>query len=705
MSILKAIIRPVEIIMNQLSYIKKFILILFLGGSIIFAMNMFLSNEINEKIDTARSQQLGAQYNNELKDFLNHMQQHRGMTGSYLSGDKSYEEQIKAKQTEIEQTIQLINNNQELYRTVVNDQGYWNQATGKWNNIKGEILTLDVNTSFEKHTDIINIVLELIDTVGIESELSLDTQIDRHHLIEAVVTDLPLLSEDMGQMRAKGASIINSGTITSDERMELLALHGSARLKLATLQDNLSVAMNYNENLVPLISPLLDRLLPAATTYFEYANNSIIETDVLPNASREYFEIATSAINIEFDMYEAISDYIVQDVQNNVDEQLKYRYLLVIFNVSISAIVLYFFAGFYVSVIRTINTLNKSARLIAAGDLTARVDLETKDELSEIGVAFNEMAESLSDVIQNSKQVANQLADASVELSVSADETMKATNDVAIAVQDVAAGADEQVIGAEESSTAIEQMAQGITRVAESASSIAEYTNEMASRAVRGNESLKDTVRQMNDINNVTDESSIIINHLQQDAKEIGGILNIIKDISSQTNLLALNAAIEAARAGEAGRGFAVVADEIRKLADQTALATGKIQELIMKMQTNVEQSVTSMDGNKIQVHKGLENIEVVDSMFQDILTSVNEVSRQIEDLSAVSEEMSAGAEQISASVHELAGIAKNSSDKTQTIAASAEEQLAIMSEVTKSAESLEVTAMELNKLVSKFKV
>jgi len=705
MNILKAIIRPIEIIMNQLSYIKKFILLLFLGGSLVLAMNFFLSNEINGKIDTARNQQMGAQYNNELKDLLKNMQQHRGMTGSYLSGDKSYEAQIKAKQLEIEQTIQSISDNQKSYETVVDDRGYWNQATSKWNDIKGEIFNLDVSTSFREHTDIISIVLELIDTVGIESGLSLDTQIDRHHLIEAVVHDLPLLSEDMGQLRAKGASVINRGQITSDERLELLALHSSARLKLAELQESFSVAMDYNESLVSLISPLLDSLLPAATAYLEHANNSVIDANIMPNDSREYFGIATAAIDREFEIYEVISDYIMQDMQRNVDEQLRYRYLLIIFNVVICSVVLYFFAGFYVSVIRTINTLNKSAHLIAAGDLTTRVHLETKDELLEIGVAFNEMAESLYSVIQNSKQVANQLADASVELAAGADETMKTTNEVVIAVQDVAAGADEQVISAEESSTAIEEMAQGITKVAESASSIAEYTNEMANRAVRGNESLKDTVKQMNDINNVTDESSIVINNLQQDAKEIGGILNIISDISSQTNLLALNAAIEAARAGEAGRGFAVVADEIRKLADQTALATGQINELIMKMQSNVGQSVASMDGNKAQVHKGLANIEVVDSMFQDILTSVNEVSRQIEDLSAVSEEMSAGAQQISASVHELAGIAKNSSDKTQTIAASTEEQLAIMSEVTKSAESLEVTAMELNKLVSKFKV
>lgn len=705
MLFVRFVLRPIEALMNNMSYIKKFMIIFVLVTAVIVTVNYLLVSEITGRIDTAKNQLIGAEYSSELKDLLKATQQHRGLVGSYLTGDKSVEASINDKQAEIESILNSIKGNQDRYGKVVKSSKNYTNFVTAWMEIKNDYKGWDSDTSFAKHTETIALVMDLLHDVSIDSGMLLEADLARNFLVKATVEDLPLLAEDMGQLRAKGTSIINRGQITDDEHLAIMSLHNTASIKLGKLIDDLDVAMNANAEVKSYVQPYIDSLMPVITNYAGVVGDELLVPGKLPTNSQAFFSTATIAIDEEFRMYDGMTVFLTEQIQANVKKESRYRLILISANLLFAVVLIYFFAGFYRSVVNTITSLRESASLLAAGDLTTRVNLDTQDELARIGTAFNDMAESLYDVILQSKMVSDQLTTSSIALAMSADETMKATNDVAMSAQDVAAGADEQVVSSEESSRAIEEMAEGVTRMAENASSIAEYTNEMAFRAEKGNDSLRETVVQMNDINRVTDETSIVINNLQNDAKQIGGILGIITEISDQTNLLALNAAIEAARAGDAGRGFAVVADEIRKLADQTGQATAQIQGLIVNMQANVNQSVSSMEGNKAQVHRGLENITVVDDMFQDILRSVTEVSKQIEDLSAVSEEMSAGAEEISASVHELAGIARNSSMHTQNIAAASEEQLAIMQEVAKSAVQLEDLAKELNTIVSRFTV
>ncbi|OEF97021.1 methyl-accepting chemotaxis protein [Desulfuribacillus alkaliarsenatis] len=699
------LLRPIELLMNRLSYIKKFMVILIAGGALVMLINYFLLSEINDKIKIAEAQLVGAQYNNQLKDLLRDSQQHRGLSNAYLSGDETVKGDLEKLRASVDNTIQSISTNRVNFQQAIQDENTWNSIVQQWNSIKANFNNYTEETSFSEHTVMVDYILALIKDVGNQSGLILDTELDRYYLIDATINELPALSEDMGQLRAQGAAIINHGYIRAEERIEILTLQRSALMKLEDLIENLQVALQANPKLVDELRPLMDTLQTNSNIYLDLVERMFITEELQLSDARQYFAIATSAINSGFNIYEFVSDYVDEAFEQNLQTQKQYRYILVIMTLGVSIVVLYFFAGFYVSVIKSINTLNEAASAVAKGDLTVRAQLETTDELSRIGRAFNEMADSLAELIASSKEAANQVASSSVELSASASETMNATNEIAHAVQDVASGAESQVESANESSRAMEEMAQGITRIAESASIIAESAGEMSTKASHGNDSLQATVEQMGEIQKDTDKTANTVSALQQDAEEIGSILQLITDISSQTNLLALNAAIEAARAGEAGRGFAVVADEIRKLADQTGQATGQISGLIEKIQMNVKGSADSMASSKQQVDLGIANINAVNKMFKDIIDVVNDVSRQIEELSSVSEEMAAGSEEISASVQELANIAKHTSDQTQNIAASSEEQLAIMQEVAKSAESLEGTANELSKLVSRFKV
>jgi methyl-accepting chemotaxis protein len=191
-------------------------------------------------------------------------------------------------------------------------------------------------------------------------------------------------------------------------------------------------------------------------------------------------------------------------------------------------------------------------------------------------------------------------------------------------------------------------------------------------------------------VNDSTVQVTEAIGTLAAKSEQIGGIVDTITGLADQTNLLALNAAIEAARAGDQGRGFAVVAEEVRKLAEQSQEAAGKISGLIGEIQSETERVVSVVGTASERTQQGTEIVEqarqaftAIDRAVADVTTKVGEIAQATGEVASVAQQTSASTEQVSAS--------------TQETSASAEELAA-------SAQELAATATTLEGLVSRFK-
>ncbi|OEH84576.1 hypothetical protein BHU72_08735 [Desulfuribacillus stibiiarsenatis] len=360
------------------------------------------------------------------------------------------------------------------------------------------------------------------------------------------------------------------------------------------------------------------------------------------------------------------------------------------------------------ALIQPLETVKSLGTLMSQGDFTAEIPsklLNRKDEIGKLGQVFLLIKTNLTEVLLKVQQSSEQVANASNELSASAEETTQATNNMSIAIQSVADGTENQVVSSQETSKAMEEMAIGVGRVAETSSNIADAAKGMLAQSNHGKSSVLQAIEKIGDIQKDSQSTASIISTLHKDSEKISDFIKIIEDISGQTNLLALNAAIEAARAGEAGRGFAVVADEIRKLADQTSNSTKEIYSLVGTIQVNTNQAVSSIKNSETTVNHGIEAIANVEKLFSTIMQSVQSITTEIQDLASVAEQMSAGSEEVSASTAELTTIAQNSGASIQNIAAVSEEQLAAMEEISSSAQMLLDMSEDLKGLISRFKV
>ncbi|MBX3006779.1 MAG: MCP four helix bundle domain-containing protein [Melioribacteraceae bacterium] len=268
-----------------------------------------------------------------------------------------------------------------------------------------------------------------------------------------------------------------------------------------------------------------------------------------------------------------------------------------------------------------VNSLKKGLRLaelVAAGDLTERLDIDQKDEIGQLAAALNKMVEKLKEVVENVKSASDNVASGSQELSSSSEQMSQ--------------GATEQAAAAEEASSSMEQMTSNIKQNADNAQQTEKIALKSSEDAKEGGKAVSETADAM---------------------KEIAGKISIIEEIARQTNLLALNAAIEAARAGEHGKGFAVVASEVRKLAERSQTAAAEINQL-------------SASSIKVAERAG--------EMLKKIVPDIQRTSELVQEITASSNEQNSGAEQINSAIQQLNQVIQQNASTSEEMASTAEE-------------------------------
>ncbi|MBW4559597.1 MAG: methyl-accepting chemotaxis protein [Mojavia pulchra JT2-VF2] len=322
----------------------------------------------------------------------------------------------------------------------------------------------------------------------------------------------------------------------------------------------------------------------------------------------------------------------------------------------------------------------QAAEKISIGDLTQTViegTSNSKDEVGQLLKAFQSMTQNLNTLIRQVQQSgiqatssATQIAASGKQLEATITEQVASTNEVTAAAKEITATSRELVKTMEE----VAAMSQTTTTAA--------------------NDSQKDLLRMESTMRQLAEATNSIASRLgviSEKANNINNIVVTITKVADQTNLLSLNAAIEAEKAGEYGLGFAVVAREIRRLADQTAVATLDIEQMVKQMQSSVSTGVMEMDKFATEVGRSVEDVANISTQVGQIIEQVQDLTPRFEAVNQGMETQSQGAQQISDAMTQL------SSTSVQTAAS--------LREINNAIAQLNQVAQGLRQEISRFKV
>lgn len=290
---------------------------------------------------------------------------------------------------------------------------------------------------------------------------------------------------------------------------------------------------------------------------------------------------------------------------------------------------------------RPLVALTHSTKIMATGDLTVELPRrEGSDEIAQLGGSFDQLVQTLRSFVADVQRSGVVVATSINEIAATAKEQEATANEVSATTTEISATA-------KEISATARDLAQTISQVNDGSQQTAMLADESRTSLTRMDETMQRVSEAASGINSR-------LSVLNEKAANISSVVTTIAKVADQTNLLSLNAAIEAEKAGEYGRGFAVVATEIRRLADQTAVATVDIGQLVKEIQSAVTAGVMGMDKFSEEVRRGVAEVEKVAAQLAQIIQQVQATTPRIASVSEGMQAQSTGAQQISEALGQL---------------------------------------------------
>jgi methyl-accepting chemotaxis protein len=275
---------------------------------------------------------------------------------------------------------------------------------------------------------------------------------------------------------------------------------------------------------------------------------------------------------------------------------------------------------------------------VAQGNLAARVSVDGNGRGEDDPLVI--LGTRLNDTIASLQQMTVQVRETASNLSSAASEILAATTQQA-------AGANEQSAAIAQASTTIDEVRTIAEQTAQRARGVAETAQRTVEISGEGQRSVSDTIVGMNEVKEKVETIASNVLTLSDQAQMIGQIVATVNEIASQSNMLALNAAVEAARAGEAGKGFAVVAGEVRNLAEQSRLATERIEEILSEIQRGVNTTVMATEEGMKGADAGMRLTGAAGESIERLAESVTASTQSAVQIAATAQQQQTGMEQI----------------------------------------------------------
>lgn len=297
-----------------------------------------------------------------------------------------------------------------------------------------------------------------------------------------------------------------------------------------------------------------------------------------------------------------------------------------------------------------VELIQEVVAMAAEGDLTGQIMVyRDQDIISELAAGIQQMLDSLNSLVARIQQSGVQVTSSATEIAATAKQQEATVTEQAATTNEIKATVTEITATSKE-----------LVKTMSEVTEVAWKTSENANAGRSSLQRMESTMHQMKD---ATDSIGSKLAVLSEKAGNINTVVTTINRVADQTNLLSLNAAIEAEKAGEYGVGFAVVATEIRRLADQTAVATWDIEQMVKEMQSAVSAGVMGMEKFSEEVRRGVDDVRQVGSQLANVIEQVETLIPRFEEVNEGMISQSQGGNQIRDAIVQLSESAQQTAD------------------------------------------
>ena len=616
----------------------KFVLLCLLALLMAAAPSALVVRSAVANLAAIESEQEGMQPSRDLLSVIKLMQEHRGLSNAFLSGDASKKPDLAARRDKLGAAVaQAQASVDTLKDKTVSDSV---AALAKdWQALAGEVSggVLTPAESVRRHTVLVNKGLLLLEDVAAVSGLSLDPDAERYFLIQTAFRDLPRLTEQLGLARARGTAMLVRRSSTPDERQTLQSLKSVALTHALDAQRNLARAAGARHgDAAPALAEAVTQAQEAVTRGATLIDQ-LSRSEVLPDmASGDYFQATTEVITAQFKLSEValarLDELFARTI--SADRQV----VGVIALVALSAFALGLWAAVLITrtTTRTVEEAMAAARALSEGDLTRTLHSQSRDEIGEMVNAMGRAIDHLKQTI--------------LGIKAASDSVATASSQIAQGNLDLSGRTENQASSLQQTASSMEQMSAMVKQNASTAVQANELATAASREATQGGEVFGQVVSKMAEI--------------KQTSARIAEINAVIDGIAFQTNILALNAAVEAARAGEQGRGFAVVAGEVRTLAQRSAQAAREIKSLIGSSVDSIEQGYDLASHSSESIERLISQVQKVSQLMAEIASASAQQSEGIVQVNQAVSQLDQATQQNAALVEESSAAAASLSDQ-----------------------------------------
>jgi len=639
----------------------------------------FMNTAFNARIYLSTKEMYGNRMLQPLHDLVEYIPEHQRLAYFCLLGETGLIRQRDEVAEKVEQAFQRLLAESQRYAQPLNvDETALQQidmlfiSPGElqksWQELHKQKERIAPTVSNRKHRVLLRDIMTLLNRIGDTSNMVLDPDLDTNYLVDVVLLAIPRAQERLGEILFFGYQSLSWGSLTKEDRI-MFAVHAS-KLKEADrdrIIRSIETASRENKGAHHAGHSLQENIQNVLTDYISASHALLkvleaISEDTAANISKEEFIIIGSkARSTGSALRKAVSKELEDLLQEHVSRYVNRRMFALMLTLSALVIATGLVVFISVGITRPLGHISAIAADIAKGNIQkARKELQQsryasgpgkaayknsmKDEVGLLFRAMDTMAGSLFALL-------DQVRKSGIQVTSSATRISAAVHQLEATVAEQASSTSQVSATGKQITATSQELADTITDVTKKASN----TADMAGSGYEGLTDIKETMQQLHES---TENISEKLFTISEKARNIGQVIITITKVADQTNMLSLNAAIEADKAGEHGRGFSVVSREIRRLADQTAVSTQDIEQMVKEMESAVENGVETMTQFTTQVRSSWDKVSQIGDDLMHVIKQTRELGPRFTAVNQGMQMQSQGAEQISQSMEQLSEVA-----------------------------------------------